>query len=96
MYQDDDIGYVVDDLDSEYFDNNDVYVMYKKAETEVIELPSIKPIKLFEGVNNFELVTNLDTTLTAHYKVSNKKQIIENNNRITALEATVNTLLGGN
>ncbi len=68
---------------------------YPLAETEVIDLPSIEPIELFEGTNIFELVTNLGTTLTAYYKVSSKKQLIENNNRITALEATVSTLLIG-
>ena len=71
-------------------------ILYTIEKPNTIELPSIKPIKLFEGTNNFELVTSLPTTLTAHYKVSSKKQLIENNDRITALEATVNTLLGGN
>ena len=73
-----------------YFDNNDVYLMYKKAETEVIELPSIEPIKLIEGITNiFELVTNLGTTLLAvTYKVSNKA-------RLEALENAILSL-GGN
>ena len=81
-----------------YDSGKPIKIMYvlKEESIETIELPSISPIKLFEGTNNFELVTNLDTTLAVNYKVSSKKQLIENNERITALEATVNTLLGGN
>ena len=83
-------------LKEKYNNGKPLKVMYQKEKPETINLPSIKPIELFEGTNNFELITSLPTTLTAHYKVSSKKQLIENNERITALEATVNTLLGGN
>ena len=74
----------------EYFDNNNVYVMYKKAETEVIELPSIEPITLFKGTNVFELVTNLGTTMAVEYIVDAESLT----NEITELENAVIELGG--
>lgn len=81
---------------ADFINQNNLYLLYELTKPTTILLPNIEPIELFEGTNIFELITSLPTTLTAHYKVSSKKQLIENNDRITALEATVNTLLGGN
>lgn len=53
-----------------YNSGNPLKIMYQRAETEVIDLPSIKPIELFEGTNIFELVTNLDTTMSVEYIVN--------------------------
>ena len=52
-----------------FLDTVDMYVYYRLAEEyyETINLPSIKPIELFEGTNVFELVTNLGTTLSVTY-----------------------------
>ena len=72
-----------------YFKENDIYVMYPVATPQTINLPSIKPIELFEGTNIFELVTNLGTTLAVTYKVSNKKKILNLEERISALESAV-------
>lgn len=54
----------------ELYDNGTpVKILYGLAKDYVytINLPSIEPIKLFEGTNNFELVTNLDTTINMTY-----------------------------
>lgn len=40
---------------------------YNLATPETIKLPSIEPIQLWEGTNNFELITNLDTTFEMEY-----------------------------
>lgn len=44
-------------------------VDYQLAEPETIKLPSIDPIELWEGTNNFKLITNLDTTFEMEYVV---------------------------
>ena len=62
-------------------------LLYTVEKAETIELPSIEPIKLFEGTNNFELITNLDTTLAVNYRISNNK-------RLKALESALVSLGG--
>ena len=59
----------------EFINNNDVIVTLTRYTAKTIQLPSIKPIKLFEGTNNFELVTNLDTSLAVNYRISNNKRL---------------------
>ena len=73
-------------LKERYENGNPVKILYA-TDKQTIDLPSISPIKLFEGTNNFELVTNLDTTLGVTYKVSNKA-------RLDALENAVLSLGG--
>ena len=63
---------------------------YPLAETEVIDLPSIEPIELFEGTNIFELVTNLGTTMAVEYIVDAESLT----NEITELENAVIELGG--
>lgn len=46
---------------------NSVEVYCQLKEPETIKLPSIEPITLWEGTNNFKLITNLDTTMTTNY-----------------------------
>ena len=70
-----------------WFKENGLDILYPLAKSETINLPSIKPITLFEGTNNFELVTNLDTTLAVNYRVSNNK-------RLKALESALVSLGG--
>ena len=73
-------------------EGNPVYVITPLEEQyyETIPLPSIEPIKLIEGITNvFELVTNLGTTMAVIYKVSNKKKILNLEERISALESAV-------
>lgn len=43
---------------------------YSLATPEIIKLPSIEPITLFEGTNVFELVTNIGTTMKVEYIVN--------------------------
>lgn len=44
--------------------------VYYVGNTETIKLPSIDPIQLWEGTNNFELITNLDTTFEIEYIIN--------------------------
>lgn len=46
--------------------NTEVY--YQLVEPQTISLSNIEPIELWEGTNNFELITNLDTTMKMIYK----------------------------
>lgn len=46
--------------------NTEIY--YQLAEPQIVSLPNIEPIELWEGTNNFELITNLDTTMRMIYK----------------------------
>ena len=73
-------------LKEKYENGEAMYMLYPKAETEVINLPSIEPIELIEGITNiFELVTNLGTTLAVTYKVSNKSRLEALENAILSL-----------
>lgn len=67
----------------------EVYSILRDEYVETMPLPSIEPITLFEGTNIFELETNLGTTLAVTYKVSNKKKILNLEERISALESAV-------
>ena len=49
---------------------------YPTATTEIIELGELpKPIKTFEGVNNIQLLANLDTEIEVVYAQDVKKYI---------------------
>ena len=73
-------------LQEKYNNGVPMKILYS-ANARTIQLPSISPIKLFEGTNNFELVTNLDTTLAVNYRISNNK-------RLKALESAILSLGG--
>lgn len=47
--------------------NNNVEVYYGLKTTQTIELPTTEPIKMFEGTNIFELISNLDTDYRITY-----------------------------
>lgn len=49
--------------------------IYYKGDEEIIKLPSIAPIQLWEGTNHFKLITNLDTTFEMEYVV-NKNSVL--------------------
>ena len=55
--------------------NKDVKLYYNKEFSTVIDLPSIEPIKLWEGTNIFNLITNLETEYTVEY-VIDKNSIV--------------------
>lgn len=59
-------------------------VYYQLATPQIITLPSISPIELWEGTNNFELITNLDTTFEMEYVVN--KDYLETQNLLNAVE----------
>lgn len=45
----------------------EIYCKLREDSREIIKLPSIDPIELWEGTNRFELITNLDTTMELTY-----------------------------
>lgn len=45
----------------------DMPVYFRLAEPQIIKLPSINPIELWQGTNIFSLVTNLDTEIELEY-----------------------------
>lgn len=61
-----------------------VIVDYELATPQIIKLPSIEPIELWEGTNKFELITNLDTTFEMEYVVN--KDYLETQNLLNAVE----------
>lgn len=76
----------------EWLSTHNLEFLYQTDDIKTIDLPSIEPIKLFEGTNVFELVTNLDTTMAVTYKVSNKKQIKDLQAQINELKTAIVTL----
>lgn len=50
-----------------WLSNNNVEVYYPLATPQIITLPSISPIELWQGTNIFTPITNLDTTMTTNY-----------------------------
>ena len=63
-------------------------VKYQLEEPQTIKLPSIEPIELWEGTNNFKLITNLDTTFEMEYVVNkNMVQPVEENTATEVAES---------
>ena len=57
-----------------WLSNNNVEVYYQLAEPQIIELGKLpEPIKTFEGVNNIQLLANLDTEIEVKYALDVKK-----------------------
>lgn len=46
-----------------WISENPITIYYKLAEEKTIDLGKIEPIEMFEGSNNFNLETNIDTTM---------------------------------
>lgn len=62
------------DLKEKYNNGTPVEVYYPTKETEIIELGELpEPIKTFEGVNNIQLLANLDTEIEVVYAQDVKK-----------------------
>ena len=62
------------DLKEKYNNGTPVEVYYPTKETEIIELGELpEPIKTFEGVNNIQLLGNLDTEIEVKYALDVKK-----------------------
>lgn len=53
----------------------DMPVYFRLAEPQTIKLSSISPIELWQGINIFKLITNLDTTFEVEYVV-NKDSVL--------------------
>lgn len=58
---------------------------------ETINLPSIEPIKLFEGTNVFELVTNLGTTMALTYDYVTPSPSIDRPSEILTVQGDYET-----
>lgn len=50
-----------------WLSNNNVEVYYELDTPQIITLPSISPIELWQGTNIFTPITNLNTTMTTNY-----------------------------
>ena len=63
------VGNSADTLETlkQKFDGAEVY--YQLAKTQIVKLPSINPIELWQGTNIFELITNLETDFEVEYVV---------------------------
>lgn len=73
------IGFTYTDITSveewkNWLSNNNVEVYYQLAEPQIIYLGELpEPIKTFEGVNNIQLLANLDTSIEVKYALDLKK-----------------------
>lgn len=56
---------------------HDVEVYYQLTTSEVIKLPSINPIELWQGTNIFKLITNLETNFEVEYVVDKDSMLDE-------------------
>nr|DAV12776.1 MAG TPA: hypothetical protein [Caudoviricetes sp.] len=72
---------------SKYDEGNPVLVYYKLATPQIITLPSISPIELWQGTNIFKLITNLDTDFEVEYVVD--KDSVLNEVQTAILEAEI-------
>lgn len=70
-----------------WLSQNPTEVYYPLATSQTIQLPSIEPIELWEGTNNFKLITNLDTTFEVEYIVN--KDSVLNEVQTAMLEAEI-------
>ena len=59
----------------EWLSQHPTEVYYELATPQIITLPSISPIELWQGINIFKLITNLDTTFEVEYVV-NKDSVL--------------------
>lgn len=60
-----------------WLSQDNVTVYYEKAESQIIELDLIEPIKMLDGTNIFDLETNIDTTFEVEYYIDYKKEKAE-------------------
>ena len=67
-----------------------IKLLYQLAEPETIKLPSIEPIELWEGTNNFRLITNLDTTMELTYNYLPAVPSIEEPSEIKNCKDSIN------
>lgn len=74
-------------LSTLYNTGTPVYVDYELVKPQTTKLPSIEPIELWEGTNNFKLITNLDTTFEMEYVVN--KDSVLNEVQTAMLEAEI-------
>lgn len=65
----------------------DMPVYFRLAEPQIIKLPSINPIELWQGTNIFKLITNLDTDSEVEYIVD--KDSVLNEVQTAMLEAEI-------
>ena len=61
------VGSSTDTLETIKAKFNGGKILYKLATPQIITLPSISPIELWQGTNIFSLVTNLDTEIELEY-----------------------------
>lgn len=70
----------------QYDNGTPVYVDYELATPQTIELPSIDPLQLWEGIVNVELISNLATNLNVNYNIVPAMPSLEAKAEITSVD----------
>lgn len=81
------VGSPTDTLETIKAKFNGGKILYQLATPQIITLPSISPIELWQGTNIFSLVTNLDTEIELEYIVD--KDSVLNEVQTAMLEAEI-------
>ena len=81
------VGSPTDTLETIKAKFNSGKILYQLATPQIITLPSISPIELWQGTNIFKLITNLDTDLEVEYIVD--KDSVLNEVQTAMLEAEI-------
>ena len=81
------VGSPTDTLETIKAKFNGGKILYQLATPQIITLPSISPIELWQGTNIFKLITNLDTTFEVEYVVN--KDSVLNEVQTAMLEAEI-------
>lgn len=81
------VGSSTDTLETIKAKFNGGKILYQLATPQIITLPSISPIELWQGTNIFKLITNLDTTFEVEYIVN--KDSVLNEVQTAMLEAEI-------
>lgn len=84
------VGSPTDTLETIKAKFNGGKILYQLATPQIIKLPSISPIELWEGTNKFELVTNLDTTMELTYNYLPAVPSIEEPSEIKNCKDSIN------
>lgn len=81
------VGSPTDTLETIKAKFNGGKILYQLATPQIITLPSISPIELWQGTNIFKLITNLDTDFEVEYIVD--KDSVLNEVQTAMLEAEI-------
>ena len=77
-------------LKDKYNSGNSVYVTYELETPEKIELPRTELRFLYEGINNIEVLANIDTELEVNYIADTKKYIDNRIDKLQKVQESIN------